>query len=215
MKMLWMALCAAVCASNAFASLSLSPGGALGVSFPDQFIDDSTGSSLSDVEARTAFIGHAFLEIDLTPSFALVPAIGFAMRGSERNRTGIDETYRINYLTMPVWFKFKYFMGRIMPFLAAGPNVAVRLSAKKQTQIFASGLVSSVTDDIKDETKPVDIGADFLGGADYDAGFLVPFLQAGYYVGFLNSLDNPSGDASLRNIGFFVQTGLRFNLSKR
>ncbi len=215
MKMQWMALCAAMCVSSAFAEIALSPGGALGVNFPDQFLDDSTGNSLSDVEARTAFIGHAFLEIGLTQSFAVVPAVGLAMRGSERNRSGIDETFRINYLTFPVWFKFKYFMGRIMPFFAAGPDVAFRLTAKKQTQNTSSGLVSSVTEDIKDQTKPIDVGVDILGGADYDAGFLVPFLHAGYYVGFLNSLDSPTGESSQRNIGLFVEAGVRFNLSLR
>ncbi len=213
MKPQWIALPILLFLSGVFAGPAFSPGLGLGVNFADQSITDSTGNSAEDMEARTTFITNAVFEMGLTQTFSIVPGFGFAMRGGEQNQTGFDRTIRIDYLIFPLWLKGRYLMGRVMPYAAVGPNLGVRLSAESETQVISSTVNFQETTDLGDLTRSIDIGADFLAGADYDANPLIPFVQAGYYLGFLNVLENPTGEAAWRNRGFYVQAGMRYNLT--
>ena len=117
-------------------------------------------------------------------------------------------TMNLTYINIPVLAKVKFNAGNVKPFISAGPDIGILLSAKIKMEMAGQ----DTTMDMKDEVNSLDISLGFSAGAEIELGNMVPFFQAGYQLGITNDQKDAVGEESLKNKGIVVMVGTRFKL---
>jgi len=133
---------------------------------------------------------------------SLQPELILSMQGAEYEESeGFDGRFKINYLNVPVLAKHYVSEGL---FVEVGPQVGLLLSGKDEYDTPISG-----EDDIKDELKSTDFGANIGLGYQFDSGLNV---NARYNFGIsdINDLVSPGFDFSNQNNVLAVGIGWRF-----
>ncbi|MCB9070111.1 MAG: PorT family protein [Calditrichae bacterium] len=68
------------------------------------------GDDISDVDSRTGFAAGLFGEIGIDKMFAIQPEVYYSMQGAKSkediNGTTVDVTMKLDYIQIPVLFKF-------------------------------------------------------------------------------------------------------------
>jgi hypothetical protein len=129
----------------------------------------------------------------------------------------IDVTYDIDwrflYLTIPLHARFSFASGVVVPYIVAGLDLDIILSAETNTVIRSASESGELTTDIKDDIEPVDLG--LIGGA----GLEIPsservsvFLEVTYCYGLADVLEPPEAvvDVMVNNRVIAIMGGVRF-----
>ena len=123
--------------------------------------------------------------------------------GIQRGGGGdISGTFKLDYLILLIAAQYSIAEGLT---LEAGPQVGFLLSAKDE--FVFDGI--SEEEDVKDQTKGLDVGVSGGVGYEFDLGL---YLKARYYLGLLEVNDFMfPGNESWKNSALFVSAGFFFN----
>ncbi len=160
------------------------------------------GDETDNLSSRFApFVGIG-TECNVLDKVSLQPELILSMQGAEyEDSDGFDGRFKFNYLNVPVMAKLYVSDG---VFVEAGPQVGFLLSAKDEYDSPTSG-----EDDIKDEVKSTDFGANVGLGYQFDSGLNI---NARYNFGLsnINDFESPGFDFKNQNNVLSVGVGYRF-----
>ncbi|WP_158642547.1 porin family protein [Chitinophaga japonensis] len=175
-----------------------------GFSSAKMSFDESDG-----VKRLAAWHAGAIADFELAENFALQPQLLVSTKGYKAE--GIDESFKLTYLELPVNFLYKHELGAGKIFGGFGPYLAMGLSGKY-------GEVDVKFDGKKDEElgetdedihgKRMDAGANFIAGYELKNGLL---FSVNYSLG-LTDVD-PNGTKS-KNGYFGISVGYLFKTKK-
>lgn len=158
-----------------------------------------------------------FKTFDISKHFKFQPEIYYSVRGGDASETFLFERIkfkvRINYLEFPLLLKYEIpLKGRFMPGLFLGPYAALKLSAKKRTEIWGRKEATDL-----ESVKSLDYGAVFGGGIEVHIGSGQLILEIRSSYGLKNIMLMPEGFIRLydekdfvRNFSFVIMTGYKF-----
>jgi hypothetical protein len=112
----------------------------------------------------------------------------------------LDSNLHIDQLSFPVLLKMKFAPGS-SPFLLAGGEVALVLSAKLDYTLTSGQLSQSDEEDVKDDLQSLDYGLVFGGGYEAALGGICLGVEGRYHLGLQNILDltdDPESDEYIK-----------------
>ena len=160
------------------------------------------GDDTDNLSSRFAPFVALGTECNVLDTFSLQPELVLSMQVAEYEMSeGFDGRFKFTYLNVPVMGKLYVSDGL---FVEAGPQVGLLLSAKDEYDTPTSG-----EDDIKDDLKSTDFGANVGLGYQFDSGLNV---NARYTFGVsdINDIDSPGFDFSNQNNVLAFGVGFRF-----
>lgn len=122
----------------------------------------------------------------------------------------VHATSSIDYLTIPALLKIKFGNSTVKPFLLAGPDLGIKLSAESKVEV--NGTITE-EEDLDDEVESLDFAIAFGGGFEFPASNVSFFVQGLYSLGLTdiaketNEEDDP-GKVTTR--GIIILAGIRF-----
>jgi len=165
-----------------------------------------------DIGTRLGFKFGALAELGFSPMFAVQIEPMYAMKGSELTAGSNSRKIKLTFIEIPVLFKVKFATGgAVAPYVFAGPNIGLTLSADLEDDI--NGQTSET--DIKDETSSMDFAIDFGAGVGFmvSPGVVIIF-DARYALGLSNLNDNPNDpDTKIKSTGIQLLLGAMFGLN--
>ena len=155
-----------------------------------------------DYKLKTGFNAGVNAEIPVGIDFYLQPGLLFSTKGAKAN-VG-DGKINLSYLELPVNFVYKPELGEGRMVLGFGPYAAYAIGGK--TKDPDSDIEFG---DQPDEWKRFDAGANLLAGYEF-SNKLSFQLNAGLGLIRLNNRADDDTKSSLKNTGFGVSLGYRF-----
>jgi hypothetical protein len=145
-------------------------------------------------KVRPALRAGAFVDYPVANQFSIMPGAVFNMKGTkaefnEANGTPVTGTTKLSYLTIPVLARMRLASvgSGVSPYLLAGPELGVLLSARSNAEVTATGLATSTEVDIKDSLKSTEWGVLVGAGLDVPMSNVTGLLEAGYDAGLTTS----------------------------
>lgn len=143
-------------------------------------------------DARTGFYAGILAEVPLNERFSIQPGLYYSQQGFKLSMLGIDGTYKLDYIQIPVLFKAFIIKGlnvQVGPQLGFNINNELTLDST-----MGSGSIDSSNDQIKD------IDFDLVAGIGYkfDNGF---FIQGHYNYGITKLTEEGDAHTSLFQVG--------------
>ena len=186
------------------AQTNLSFGVRAGINFQNLTGKDITGDKYVN-KLKTGFNIGANVEVPVATDFYLQPGVLFSAKGAKYDNA--DDKTNLSYIEVPVYFIYKPVLGAGKLLLGVGPYAAFAVGGKYKT-----GNTSTDVDfgDQPGDIKRFDAGGNFLVGYEL-SNHLSAQLNAG--LGLININNREQGDSksSLKNTGFGVSVGYRFN----
>ncbi len=194
--------------SHSFAQLGLAVGGKGGIG-----ITTFKGTDAQNIDARTSWLGGAFLNAQISPVFNLQPEILFSQKGADYTTGGARTHLVINYFEIPVLAKVRLPIGDVVfPHILFGPNFAFRTNVKYSSVETAGGTQITTNDP---DIRKSDIGGLVGAGIDIeptDSGLFFT-IDGRYGFGF-NNLDRSDNSVEIRNAGWSFAVGVGFLLKQ-
>ena len=166
--------------------------------------------------------GSLFLQTELTYATRGLVIKGTgrytASYGSAHSLVTVEERMRLDYLKVPILFKYYFFTkgSRVRGqdyfnvYLQAGPSVALAASRTLKSIVTVDGKSDDNSQDIKEMVKGFDFSMDFGGGIEL---FKVLTLEFRYDLGFVNIWETAANEsAPLKNRGISINLGCSFPL---
>jgi hypothetical protein len=171
-----------------------------------------TGDATTGLDQnRTGFLAGVFGEFNLSNSVAIEPELLYTQKGGAGSEQGVDVTFKLDYIQIPVLFKYKFGAAdaRVRPSLYLGPAVGFKTSCKFAAEGGGVGFDFDC-DEFSDigSIKGTDFGGVIGAGVDV-RNFLV---GARYEMGFTNvaeSIEAGSEDVKNSTISFYVGYAFR------
>jgi hypothetical protein len=205
MRIVIVAVLAFLVTANGFAQEDISLGVRAGVNFQNLTGKYSNGDKYSN-KLIAAFNGGANVEIPVATDFYVQPGLLFSTKGA-KTKDGLDSKINLSYLELPVNFLYKPELGNGKLLIGFGPYAALAVGGKYKIGSTKTNVVFG-----KDpgKIKRLDAGANFLAGYEF-SNKLSFQLNSG--LGLVNLTNRTPGDgkSSLKNVGFGVSAGYRFN----
>jgi len=191
-----------------------------GLGFSKAAYDPGGFPSVVETEDRlhTGFIGGANVTFPLPGQHRLSLETGmyFQMKGGKTKlesefATSEEYVWKLNYLSIPVLAKVSLSTGKVHPYLKAGPELGVLLSANRFGPLCI-GCSPPIEQDIKDSIKPWDIGLLIAGGVQVPMGSKALFAELSYTHGFIdvNDPEDAEYDVKVKNRVVGMGVGIRF-----
>jgi hypothetical protein len=159
------------------------------------------------LDSKTGFMIGGFAAFPMGESMSLQPEIYYVEKGAKETvQVGVGEAvrnvdvkYKLNYIDIPILFKYTMAGEGARLHLLAGPSIGFNTTAK----ITAEGQ----EEDFKDFIKSTDFGLVFGAGVNFQK-FLV---EARYNLGLTNINDDPEfPDDSVKNSAWNFLVGFNF-----
>ena len=165
-----------------------------------------------DLSSRTAFGFGGVLDFGLNESVALHLEPMYLQKGTKAVADGVDIEFKVDYLEVPVMFKYAFGTSETKPYIMVGPTIGFNLNAKMK--VSAGGF--SDEEDIKDEIKSIDFGLGFGAGVSLAMGNNSIFVEARYAIGLTNINDDPDDpDTDIKTKGIQIFAGITFPLGSK
>lgn len=171
----------------------------------------------------TGFGGGVGILVATSPTFGVQVEGNYIRRGSKFDIEGrnislgglppaIDMTarFKLDYIEIPFLLRYSPSPGaKVRPVFLAGPSVAMNVSANLEVEIEGNSVSEDAGEGFADGTLGLigGLGLDVLVG---ETTHLV--VQARYYLGLTNALEDPDLSARSGDLGFFL--GLEVPLKK-
>ncbi len=211
---------AAVCTVLAAAASAQSFGIHAGANLGSATTKDPSGLSFSP-KSKLGFLVGVVAEIPLATSVNFRPELNFIQKGYKVSFsadfgggvTSIEGEETLNYMEIPLNVVYNFPAGAHQVFLGAGPSIGYGLSGKNKATVMEPGQPTTTEkndvkfggDEVNDDYKALDFGANILGGFKMNNGL---FFKAGYTFG-LSNISNDS-ETSYKNKGFAFSVGYMF-----
>jgi hypothetical protein len=194
-------IAAALFTTTAIAQSKTTFGIRAGVNFQNLNGKDEFGDNL-DYKLKPGFNAGVNAEIPVGIDFYLQPGLLFSTKGAKAN-VG-DSKINLSYLELPVNFIYKPELGQGRMLLGFGPyaSYAIGGTTKNPDSDIEFG-------DQPDELKRFDAGANLLAGYEF-SNKLSFQLNAGLGLLSLNNRESGDNKSTLKNTGFGVSLGYRF-----
>ena len=215
-KLLFASLCTVLAASSSAQSFGVQAGANLG----SATIKDASGLSFSP-KSKVGLLVGVVSEISLASSVNFRPELNFIQKGFKLNISdnsggfnySQESSATMNYLEIPLNVVYNFPAGIHKVFLGAGPSLGYGLSGKAKSKESGTGIptiedkedINFGGDEVKDDFKALDFGANILGGFKMNNGL---FFKAGYTFG-LSNISHDS-ETSYKNKGFAFSIGYIF-----
>jgi hypothetical protein len=181
-----------------------------GVNFANAALDPNDWAKKS---ARMGFLFGGIVEYTINSMVALQAQPAYCQRGvvlEETSRgTDIKATLKLDYFEIPLLVKLTFGSTELKPYVFAGPNVAILLSAKNKLEVGGNTQEEDIE---KDTFSSTDMGLDIGAGIGYwlksNMGL---FLDARYSLG-LTDVDNSAVDATYKSGDIKITAGLLFRM---
>ena len=155
------ALCLA--GKPAFAQLEFGGGAKGGIAFSKVSSDDADIQNFFD-EQRFGVVLGAFVMIPLNEQFVIQPEVLFVQKGASGSDSGIDFTFELDYVEIPILALYRFSTGGSMaPFLFTGPVPAINTAAKVVQSVGGQ----DAEEDLKDDFKTMDFLWTVGGGLQF------------------------------------------------
>jgi Outer membrane protein beta-barrel domain len=162
-----------------YSAVKVAPGLDLGiiianVSEPTDQIYNDFGIRQQD-NMKAGFAGCVTADISFNKIFSIVPGIGVSVRGANVSASYADSTgygwketfmYNLVYLDIPLLAKVRFNIGRIIPFVALGPDLGILLSAKENGTYSSGDYSDNFNDDMMNSSNPLDLGLIMKAGLE-------------------------------------------------
>lgn len=112
-----------------------------------------------DEDWKTGFVLGAFLNINAGSKFSIQPEFLYSAMGGNLSSPLMTEKHRLNYFSIPVLAKFKFYKGWSV---VAGPQIDLLISAK--TRMSNSSTVLKSTNNFNEESFNLTGGIEFFPG---------------------------------------------------
>jgi hypothetical protein len=167
---------------------------------------------IPDFKSRSSFHAGADLAFALSPMFGIEAGVAYSQKGATAAASGIDATFAINYVDVPVLFAVNIpTSSNITPRLFAGGVASFEMSCKVTLSVSGEGSVSEDCDEENTTARKKSyFSALFGGGIGFVAGPGSLLLDVGYQLGLTN-LSDETGETAKINV-FQVSLGYRFPL---
>lgn len=164
-------------------------------------------------DARTSLGFGGFARFGVAPRLSVQPEALYLAKGFGDETDGIDATFELDYVQLPVLLLYHVPAGGISPRLFAGPALAFNLGCDVSGSDGSAG-VSFNCDEFSDlgfefEAKTVEFALVLGGGVDIAAGSTTVTLDGRYDMGLSDVLEI-EGLSGLRNRAWELFAGVGF-----
>ena len=163
-----------------------------------------------NLSSKTGLLIGGFMDYQFSDMFALSPAIVYSMKGATEADQGVNYTFTLNYIEVPVFLKLYIPLAgnsTVKPELFAGPSFGFNVASS--VEATAGGQSQSA--DLSNSTKGFDMGLAFGGGVAFPAGTGSLDISIRYSLG-LTSWDNSGNNLTLTNNVIQLVAGYGFSL---
>ena len=167
-------------------------------------------NQIGNVGSKTGIEIGGFMNYQFAQMFALQPELYFVMKGGSGTDNGVNLTYTTNYIEIPVLLKVYVPLevkGAIKLNGYVGPSLGINLASSVEEQ--ANGQTQN--QDLKNDTKSIDIGLTFGGGVSFNIGKGLMDLGLRYSLG-LTTIDNSGSNLSITNGVFAIVAQYGFDI---
>lgn len=177
-----------------------------GLSFANLGGDDNfLGDDAPNSDSRTAGCLGGFVEIPINNMISFQPEMLYAMKGAKWSEGDVEATLKLSYIEVPMLFKVNIPMqGQARPFLAVGPAVAFKTSAKGELTYEDATIELDV-----DDVKGTDLGMIIGGGVGFPFMNRMAMLEARYDLG-LTTIDDSEDACDIKNRAISILVGFTF-----
>ena len=165
---------------------------------------------VNNLSSKTGLYIGGFMNYQFSNMFALQPEIAYTMKGATAADQGVNYTFSLNYIEVPVLLKFYIPIEgatNIKPSLYAGPTFAFNVASN----VEASANGQNQTVDLSSQTKGFDFGLAFGGGVGFNIGSGILDFSLRYTLG-MTSFDNSGNNLTLTNGAFSIIAGYAFSI---
>ena len=162
-------------------------------------ISNLSGDDAGSPDSKTGFAFGGFFVYQFSPMFAIQPEAYYTMKGAtdkmDFEGTTVDLTYTLDYIEIPVLFKFLIPIqgSGVKPAIFAGPFLGINTTAKVKAEFNGQSQEDDITD-----TKSTEFGLQFGGGIGFPVGKGELGVDIRYILG-LSTIDDSADEADVKN----------------
>ena len=162
-------------------------------------ISNLSGDDAGSPDSKTGFAFGGFFMYQFSPMFAIQPEAYYTMKGATEKMdfqgTTVDLTYTLDYIEIPVLFKFLIPIqgSGVKPAIFAGPFLGINTTAKVKAEFDGQSQEEDLTD-----TKSTEFGLQFGGGIGFPVGKGELGVDIRYILG-LSTIDDSAEEADVKN----------------
>jgi len=162
-------------------------------------ISNLSGDDAGSPDSKTGFAFGGFFMYQFSPMFAIQPEAYYTMKGAtdkmDFEGTTVDLTYTLDYIEIPVLFKFLIPIqgSGVKPAIFAGPFLGINTTAKVKAEFNGQSQEDDITD-----TKSTEFGLQFGGGIGFPVGKGELGVDIRYILG-LSTIDDSADEADVKN----------------
>lgn len=162
-------------------------------------ISNLSGDDAGSPDSKTGFAFGGFFMYQFSPMFAIQPEAYYTMKGAtdkmDFQGTTVDLTYTLDYIEIPVLFKFLIPIqgSGVKPAIFAGPFLGINTTAKVKAEFDGQSQEDDLTD-----TKSTEFGLQFGGGIGFPVGKGELGVDIRYILG-LSTIDDSAEEADVKN----------------
>ena len=180
----------------AFAGAANAQGAAFGLKAGVNFANIA-GDDTDDLSSRTGFIGGGFVEFPMSPAISIQPEVFYSQKGAKFTELNTDVSIKLDYIDIPVLFKYTLAGESTRPYFLLGPSVGFSINS----ELSADGESADL-----DNVASTDFGLVFGFGVKFQK-----FLFEGRYaLGMSNIIDDDTDTDSINNTAFQLLLGSSF-----
>lgn len=210
-------LVAALILPPAHAKVRISAGGQFGLNVSTLTSDAPNFDQ--GKKSRNGIMFGGLINFGFSDYISLQPEVRYSMKGARfdydaqdqyGNVVAVKETDKIDYMEIPVYFKFSIPTGTLFtPDFFFGPVMGIKLSGKYEVK-WAGGSEKGTIENLKS----LDFGLGFGAGGRFAAGPGDAFLNILYNLG-LSNLDDSGGQYSIKNRCLTFAAGYAFRFKQK
>jgi len=205
----------AVGVALAFAAASSAGGQSIGVK--GGWVHSTvTGRIDSGASGLDSFGGGAFLEVPVSPVFALQAEVLRVPKGAIAESGGVRTSFTVNYMEVPVLAKATIALhdSSVKPNVFAGPYLAFKGSCKMESSGIGAGSALSCGD-ANSQLNDTDAGLAFGGGIAFPLTERVGGLVEARYDLGLKRIDQSTAGSDVKNRSFMLFAGVSIPVGPR
>ncbi|MCK9996530.1 MAG: PorT family protein [Candidatus Krumholzibacteria bacterium] len=182
----------------AFAVAANAEGTVFGIKAGVNFANIS-GDDTDDLNSLTGFAGGGFVDIAMSPTISIQPEIFYSQKGAKFNEEGTEISVKLDYIDVPVLFKYTMAGENARPYFLFGPSIGFSINSELSADDQSVEL---------DNVASTDFGLVFGFGVNFQK-FLI---EGRYGLGLSDIIDEntPEDDGSINNTTFQIMAGYSF-----
>ena len=156
-----------------------------------------SGDDTDELDTRTGFMIGGFVTFPMGSAISIQPEVFYAQKGTKFDDLGSDVTFKLDYIDIPVLFKYTLAGENATPYFLFGPYIGFNITSERSANGQSVDL---------DNVASTDFGLVFGIGVNFQK-FL---LEVRYDMGLSNIIDDDTDPDSLNNTAFHLMLGYSF-----